>query len=126
MSRLHQMIDEQKERSDNDFAIRSDYLKQLTTLSAGSIVLIATLLSNVFKSALVHPLTIVIAIACFACSIVGGAVSYAVMLFNQDKLLPNNHWSKRVNKLLALIILVGFSGGMVCTGVFAILNIIHK
>jgi len=123
MSHFHQMFDEQKDKSTYDFSIRSDFLKHLTTLSTGSIVLITTLLNTFLKEGSINRFAIVIAIICFVFSIVAGAISYAIILFNQDLHLPNYHWSKKVNKILAIMILLGFTGGMIFVAVFAISNI---
>jgi hypothetical protein len=122
MNRIEKMIQDNKEKKQEEFSARTDYLKHITTLSAGSIILIATFLGNVFRAPIWKP-AIVIALVGFMVGIIAATVSYTIVLLNQSS-STKLRWLTKVNFFLVLLILSGFMVGLVGTGIFAIINIL--
>jgi len=99
-----------------------DYLKHFTTLSSGSVLLLATLLDKVIKSPRCSYL-IYFSIIGFLISIIGAMATYT---FGISKLAnPNDKsqgWQETLGGLGILMTWVGFLIGIISIGIFTIMN----
>lgn len=101
-----------------------EYLRHITTLSTGSIILIATFLEKLFKYPRWKPLVIV-SLGGFMVSVLSSVVQYTVMLMTLRK---NQVESTKWEILLGLVSLgftwIGFLIGIISLAIFAIRNLI--
>jgi hypothetical protein len=102
-----------------------EYLKHLTTLSTGSILLIATFLEKLFSRPL-WKTAVVISIAGFIISVLASITVYSIILENEFD--PDYHLSLSWTSLLYLVGLLvvwgGFLIGVISLAAFTIRNLI--
>lgn len=121
--KIIKMDDQAFQRDLASFEHEQGFLKHLTTLSTGSIVIIATFLEKLFANP-EWRILVSISIASFLLSIVGSLITYlfSVLRVNKDQ-------SKKIPKPVLILVIPnvalafgGFLSGIICLGVFAIKN----
>jgi len=117
--------DEKRARAFERTKLGVDVVKHLTTLSTGSIVVLATLVDKLHKPLLI-PEALVAAIGSFLTS-VGVSLFYFLLtmrpyfhFYEEDQ---SHAFDRNVAKVLVSIISIAFLSGIVFLGVFALENI---
>ncbi len=108
------------------FKLVSDYLKHLTTLSTGSIVLLAAFLERLFVQPRWRP-SVVIALCGFMVSVVASVVAYTYVIYkfpvsdsdSDDTTISGQTWWG----VSILATWIGFLVGVVSLVVFAVKNL---
>ncbi len=100
------------------------FLKHLTTLSTGSIIIIITFLEKTFSNP-EWKILVAISIGLFLISILGSVITHFLSVLGVD-----SHAKRKMAKTELVIgvfstflAFSGFLGGIICLGVFAIKNI---
>jgi hypothetical protein len=108
----------------NFYKFIADYLKHLTTLSTGSIVVIATFYEKVFSCAQ-HNFLAIISLIAFVICIVFTTVIYTILIYfespRHDRKTPK--WAKCIAAVCLFIVLIAFLTGIVSFTVFGVLNL---
>ena len=100
----------------------SEYLRHFTTLSTGSILLLATFLEKIIKMPKGIGL-ITVAIICFLLSILGAMISYTISLVQSNRINEaNKNWENALAGFGILFTWIGFFVGIVSIGIFIIMN----
>ena len=105
------------------YKVMYDFLKHISTLSAGSLVLITTLIEKV-ASKPTERFSIALAVILFAASLVSSGVSYFLLGLNFPTVGRSKMWrgDRKGFALTMAIALVGFVMGMVCVAWFFTIN----
>jgi hypothetical protein len=109
------------------FKIGIDYLKHVTTLSTGSILLIATLLEKLFAKPLWRPLVVVSLIgfmSCVLCSTVSYTLSMATSFPGEYDGIDSSK-SDVLGGIFVVLVWASFAVGIVSLGLFAIRNFLQ-
>jgi hypothetical protein len=109
------------------YKIGLEYLKHITTLATGSIVLIATFLEKLFAT-LLWKAVIVVSLIGFMVSVLSATISYTLSIAFRfpgewDDNVPE--WSRTIGGVSVLFTWVGFLVGILSLAVFAIRNFIQ-
>ena len=100
----------------------SEYLKHFTTLSTGSILLLATFLEKIIKMPK-STVLITVAIICFLLSILGAMTSYTISLVQSHRINEGiKNWESVLAGYGILLTWIGFFIGIVSVGIFIIMN----
>jgi 4-hydroxybenzoate polyprenyltransferase len=105
-----------------------DYHKHLTTLSTGSIVLIATFLEKLFAQPEWKPL-VVVSLVGFMASVIGSIINYTALIFDFPKSRNNRKTgvvksgAKKVVGISLYLTWLGFLTGVISLSIFAIKNL---
>ena len=104
-----------------------EYLKHLTTLSTGSIVLIATFLEKLFLKPELKGF-VVVSVGGFLVSIISAAILYTIVLFYEKKTVYNPdlktpQYAKTIGMGGFIGTWLGFIVGIVCLSIFAMKNL---
>ena len=103
-----------------------DYLKHLTTLSTGSIILIATFLEKLFLHPRWKPL-VVVALAGFMTCVISSIIVHSLMLFVDfpgKRKGKDPKWVEGVGVFSFIFAWSGFLVGVVSLAVFAMRNLV--
>jgi hypothetical protein len=102
-----------------------EYLKHLTTLSTGSIVLIAAFLEKLFSKP-VWKLTVAVSLIGFMVSVVSSVISYTIFIeFHIEADEPSPRWSDVIVLAAMLLTWVGFLVGILSLAIFALKNLMQ-
>jgi len=106
------------------FKFIADYLKHITTLATGSIVVIATFYESVFSCAQ-HNFLAIVSLVAFVICIVSATVIYTILMYFQS---PDDYdvtpdWAKYIAAVCLFIVLIAFLTGIVSLTVFGVLNL---
>ena len=119
-----------KIHSREHYSFVAEYLKHLTTLSTGSIVILVTFLEKVFAQPRWKAL-IIASLLCFMFSVIGSVVAYSMLLLPSTSIDDSKFEaasSESVANIWAVGILItwmGFLLGVICLTIFAIRNFIQ-
>lgn len=101
-----------------------DYCKHMTTLSTGSIILLATFMEKLFANPCWKPLVVVSFIG-FLLSVVSSVTQHTMYVLNGDAFARNvTDWRLTVATIAMIGIWIGFFVGVLSLGVFGIRNLI--
>jgi hypothetical protein len=108
------------------YKISIDYLKHITTLSTGSIILIATFLEKLFSKPL-WKIAVIISLSGFMLSVFCATVSYSLGLAFS---FPGEHGEtpgsvELIGGLFIVATWVGFLAGVLSLSLFAIRNLVQ-
>jgi len=122
-----------EEKSDHSYLLEkqklaSDYLKHLTTLSTGSIILLAAFLEKLFAQPLWRPL-IVLSFLGFILSVIASVAAFSVVLyiFPASEIEAKAEMSESHKTMWALSLLgtwIGFLIGIISFTIFVIRNLL--
>lgn len=107
----------------------ADYIKHLTTLSTGSVLLISTFLEQFFTRPLWKP-CVAVALSAFLLSVIGAIIAYTSMAWvsirwDDD---PTEHWGNTSAGNVAsgglYVAWIGFLTGIISFAAFAIRNLL--
>jgi hypothetical protein len=107
------------------FKLVSDYLKHLTTLSTGSIILLAAFLEKIFTQPSWKKL-VVVALGGFMLSVVSSVAAYTYLIYTFPE-SESEYPSKSLESIWVISILgawMGFLAGVVSMTAFAIKNLL--
>lgn len=102
-----------------------DYIKHITTLSTGSILLLATFLEKIFTKPTWRYLVVVSLIG-FILSVIGAITIHTLSVLSVRHFIAENLETKTENIIAGISLIsmwVGFLVGIVSLGVFAIHNL---
>jgi len=108
------------------YKFTSEYLKHITTLSTGSIVLITTFLNNIFR----YPrwtAFVIVALVGFILSVIASVVAYTLLVHAYRRSLAKSTVAScPLNILLGSTYLtwIGFLVGMISLTIFAVKNLL--
>lgn len=109
------------------YKMLSDYLKHLTTLSTGSLLLLVTFLEKIFVQPLWKPL-VIIALVSFLLSVIASIASFTLVISlsanYKDQTEPQG-WEETVNVVSIIVTWLGFLIGVASLTVFAIRNLVY-
>lgn len=100
-----------------------DYCKHLTTLSTGSIVIVAGFIEKVFPSPQWKLLT-AISLICFMISILGAIIEHTVLLINFPPKLKLKLWTGVLGGMGLFLAWGGFLIGIFSLAIFAVKNLL--
>jgi len=100
-----------------------DYLKHLSTLATGSIVLLAAMLEKVFAQPK-WKLLVVAAVAGFLLTVVASVLAYSFMVLNFPRAgIKNSKWEGNVVFWAMVLTWIGFLEGVFSLAVFIVRNL---
>ena len=100
-----------------------DYLKHLTTLSTGSIVIMATFLDKLLKAP-EWPFLAIVSIIGFLIAVVFSVMTHTLFLVDLPvRAFPTKEWEKTLGGSFLFLTWFGFLLGVISLGVFAIKNL---
>ena len=100
-----------------------DYLKHLSTISTGSIVLLAAFLEKIFAQPRWKPL-IAVSVAGFLVTVVASVVTYSVMVLSFPRPgIETKKWEKDLVIFAILFTWLGFFSGVISLAVFIVKNL---
>lgn len=106
------------------YKIEFDYLKHLTTVSTGSILLIVAFLEKIFKQPAYKP-AVAVSLVCFMLTIILCAISQASIIEKasekEDVVLRNK--VQNITVILFIIALLSFVIGMISLVIFGVRNL---
>ena len=114
-------MNEEEKLSADRTKIKIDFLKHATSLSTGSIVVVATFFDK-FPKPLANAGLLILAVALLSMSLLCSWMEMGFLVF-QSSLFPKHG---EPDKTLVVLTLLGFYGGTICLGLFAIANIIYR
>ena len=101
---------------------RIDYVKHLTTLSTGALILVSAFSDKLFP----HPLygfLINLAIISFLVSILGSVALHTIYVAKFPPIKGGSHFDNKVITVGLVIAWLGFIGGIISLGVFVLANL---
>jgi hypothetical protein len=100
-----------------------DYLKHLSTISTGSIVLLAAFLEKIFAQPRWKPL-IGISVAGFLITVIASVIAYSLMVLNFPRPgIRNQKWEGDIVFWAVLLTWLGFISGVTSLAIFIIRNL---
>ena len=102
-----------------------DYLKHLTTLSTGSIVLMAAFLEKLFVKPL-WKFAVVISLIGFMLSVLSSTIAHTIQIYFHAPGVNYNgiNWATILGGIAVIITWIGFLVGILSLAIFAIRNLI--
>ena len=102
-----------------------EYLRHLTTLSTGSIVLIVTFLERLFSKPL-WKVAVVISLVGFMVSVLASIVVYTVTIWFPSENFRKSNRLAGIHGLGIIFTWAGFLIGILCLGIFALRNLMQS
>jgi hypothetical protein len=100
-----------------------EYIKHLTMLSTGAILLIATFLEKIFAQPRWKPL-VAVSLAGFMATVVSGMVVHSLLLLFAFRGKEEPNWIALVGGFSTFLMWLGFIVGVVSLGIFGIKNLV--
>lgn len=103
-----------------------DFLKHLTTLSAGSIVIVATFLEKIFRTPQQKWLVVVSIAAFLVCVLASMVVYLMLIMWSPIQMEPEDdppRFPTQIGFIATWCTLGGFLIGTLCLGVFTVINL---
>src|SRR4030095_2592994 len=106
------------------YKVMTDYMKQLTVLSTGSIVLMTTFMEKIFVQPHWKALTVVSMIG-FMVSIVGSGVVHTVLIFDfPPRSSEEGRWGSTWGGAVLVATWLGFLAGILSLAIFSTANLL--
>lgn len=100
-----------------------DYLKHISTMSTGSILLLAAFLEKIFAQPRWKPL-IAVSVAGFLVTVVASVVTYSVMVFSFPRPgIQTKKWEGNLVIFAILLTWLGFFSGVISLAIFIVKNL---
>jgi hypothetical protein len=100
-----------------------DYLKHLSTISTGSILLLAAFLEKIFAQPRWKPL-VGVSVAGFLITVIAAVITYSLMVLNFPRPgIKSQKWEGNVVFFAVLLTWVGFISGVVSLAIFILRNL---
>jgi hypothetical protein len=100
-----------------------DYLKHLSTISTGSIVLLAAFLEKIFAQPRWKPL-VGVAVAGFLITVIASIITYSLMVLNFPRPgIKRQKWEGNVVFFAVLLTWIGFISGVISLAIFILKNL---
>lgn len=100
-----------------------EYLRHLTTLSTGSIILIATFLEKLFSNPL-WKAAVVVSLVGFMISVLSSVVVYTVTIWFYLEDSVSSDWPDTIHGSGVFFAWIGFLIGILSLGIFALRNLV--
>ena len=119
------MSNDTKSRTEH-FKALTEYLKHITTLSTGSIVLTATFLGDIFSTQRWKPV-IVISLVGFMLAVLFATIVYTLGVIFESPASGNQEtptWIAVIGMVSLIIAWPGFVSGVLALGIFTVVNLL--
>ena len=103
------------------------YLKHITALSTGSIVIVASFMSDVFQNPVWVP-AIVTSISGFVVAVISSTVGYTIMITFQSPAYGDSTgpaWVETASSIILVAIWLSFTLDILSLGIFFVVNLLH-